>query len=180
MGNYYLDIETTGLDEKKEQIITIQFQELGRNTGKAVGPLRILKAWESSEKQILEQFIEESHILGTNDWAFISTGFNLKFEHKFLLERTKVNKLPQIDILIKPFIDLRAFAIVMNKGEFYGSGLDKITNKPTNGKLIPEWFKDKQYAKIIDYIEGEAKAFVQWNAWLYQEMPEVLEKFKKE
>lgn len=28
MGNYYFDIETTGLDAKTNKIITIQFQEL--------------------------------------------------------------------------------------------------------------------------------------------------------
>ncbi|MBI5224835.1 hypothetical protein HY989_03110 [Candidatus Micrarchaeota archaeon] len=180
MGNYYLDIETSGLKEKTDQIITIQFQELERNTGLAVGPLRILKAWESSEKRILEEFLEESQITGSNEWAFIPTGFNLNFEHKFLRERTKTNGLPEIDILTRPFVDLRAFALLMNRGEFKGSGLDKITNKPTNGKLIPEWFKNKEYDKIVDYIESEAKAFVEWNAWLYKEMPGFLKKFKQE
>ena len=30
--NYYLDIETTGLDELHDKIITIQYMELERNT----------------------------------------------------------------------------------------------------------------------------------------------------
>ena len=41
--NYYLDIETTGLDPLHSKIITIQYMELERNTGKPVGPLKILK-----------------------------------------------------------------------------------------------------------------------------------------
>ncbi len=51
MAQHYLDIETTGLDPEIDQIITIQYQELDRNTGEAVGELTILKAWESSEKE---------------------------------------------------------------------------------------------------------------------------------
>ena len=43
--NYYLDIETTGLDPLQDKIITIQYMELERNTGKPVGPLKILKEW---------------------------------------------------------------------------------------------------------------------------------------
>ena len=43
MSNYYLDIETTGLEEKQNKIITIQYMELDKNTGNPVGPLKILK-----------------------------------------------------------------------------------------------------------------------------------------
>ena len=57
MGNFYLDIETTGLDPNVDEIITIQFQELGRNSGEAIGPLVILKSWESSEKEIIQRFL---------------------------------------------------------------------------------------------------------------------------
>jgi len=52
--NYYLDIETTGLDELHSKIITIQYMELERNTAKPVGPLKILKEWESDDKTILK------------------------------------------------------------------------------------------------------------------------------
>jgi DNA polymerase III epsilon subunit-like protein len=34
MPQYYLDIETTGLDPEKDKIISIQLQPLGRFTGK--------------------------------------------------------------------------------------------------------------------------------------------------
>ncbi|KKK91948.1 hypothetical protein LCGC14_2707790, partial [marine sediment metagenome] len=37
MVNYYLDIETTGLDPKTNKIITIQYQRLDSQTGEAVG-----------------------------------------------------------------------------------------------------------------------------------------------
>jgi len=41
--NYYLDIETTGLDPLHAKIITIQYMELERNTAKPMSPLKILK-----------------------------------------------------------------------------------------------------------------------------------------
>ena len=53
MSNYYLDIETTGLDEVQNKITTIQYVELERGTGKQLGELTILKEWELGEKEML-------------------------------------------------------------------------------------------------------------------------------
>jgi len=36
MTNFYLDIETTGLNPRKDKIITIQYQELDRSTGEPI------------------------------------------------------------------------------------------------------------------------------------------------
>ena len=180
MGNYYFDIETTGLDPKKDKIITIQYQELDRATGKPIGPLVILKEWESSEREILEKFIKGTKIDSTYPFDFVPTGYNLGFEHNFLRERTAKHSLNPLDVLSKPFIDLRAFGILMNKGEFKGSGLDKITGKETDGKLIPTWYLNKEYSRIVRYIENETQSFLQFNEWLYKEMPKCLEQFKKE
>ena len=179
MGNYYFDIETTGLDAKKDKIITIQYQELDRQTGEAIGELVILKEWESSEREIIEKFVKETKIDSNYAFDFVPTGYNLTFEHNFLKERTAKHSINPLDILSKPFIDLRAIGILMNKGEFKGSGLDKITGKETDGRLIPEWYNTKQYTRIIQYIENETKSFLEFNAWLYKEMPNCLEKFKK-
>ena len=37
MPHYYLDIETTGLDPKIDQILTIQYQKISVHTGKSAG-----------------------------------------------------------------------------------------------------------------------------------------------
>lgn len=180
MGNYYFDIETTGLDPKKSKVITIQYQELDRKTGEAIGKLVILKEWESSEREIIEKFLKESGITNGYQFNFVPIGYNLNFERDFLKEKTGANGFPPLDIVNKPFIDLRAFGIIMNNGEFKGSGLDRITAKPMDGSQVPVWYENREYHKIIKYIEDETKAFIQLNTWLYREMPKFLERFKKE
>ena len=144
--NYYLDIETTGLDPLQSKIITIQYMELERNTGKPVGPLKILKEWESDEKTILKRFIDD--FVPGNQWAFIPIGFNLQFEHSFFWQRCISNGLQPVDIFNGPFLDLKTVAVLMNKGEFKGASLHKMTNKPHGGGNIP------QICKIFDLMLG--------------------------
>ncbi len=180
MGNYYFDIETTGLDPKTCKVITIQYQELDRHSGRAIGELVILKEWESTEKEILQKFVNDLRVLDPYAFTFVPVGYNLNFEHNFLKERMPLLSLTPVDILNKPFIDLRPFGIIMNKGEFKGSGLDKITGKPRDGSQVPVWYANREFTRIVDYIQTEAKSFLELNAWLYQQMPAFLEQFKKE
>jgi len=127
-----------------------------------------------------ERFIKDTKVDSDYAFDFIPTGYNLGFEHNFLRERTAKHSLNPLDILSKPFIDLRAFGVLMNKGEFKGSGLDKITGKETNGTQVPLWYANKEYSRIIRYIENETKSFIEFNEWLYKQMPGLLEKFKEE
>ena len=180
MGQFYLDIETTGLDPRKDKILTIQYQELDRNTGEAKGELIILKEWESSEKEIIQQFIRNTNLLEGHIFGFIPVGYNLNFEHNFLKQRAIINNLDNIDILDRPFIDLRAIGILMNSGEFKGSGLDKLTGKESNGKNIPMWYNNGEYELILRYIQIETQEFIKFNQWLYKKMPEMLIEFKKD
>jgi DNA polymerase III alpha subunit (gram-positive type) len=180
MPSYYLDIETTGLDPNKDKIITIQYQELDRNTGEAIGELVVLKEWESSEKDMIKQFVLGSKILDPYAFSFVPVGYNLTFEHNFLKTRARVHELTEIDILNHPFIDLRAIGVLMNKGEFKGSGLDQMTGKKNSGSGIPAFYEKKEYQKIIDYIKNETEEFIKFNVWLYKEMPKLHEIFKRE
>ena len=175
--NYYLDIETTGLDPLHSKIITIQYMELERNTGKPVGLLKILKEWESDEKTILKRFIED--FVPENDWAFVPIGFNLQFEHSFFWQRCISNGLQPVDIFNGPFLDLKTVAVLMNKGEFKGASLHKMTNKPHGGGNIPQLYGEKKYAEIESYIKNETDEFTNFCSRLYVEMPRLLENMKK-
>ena len=174
--NYYLDIETTGLDELHNKIITIQYMELERNTAKPVGPLKILKEWEYDEKTILKRFIED--FVPGNQWAFIPIGFNLQFEHKFLWQRCISNGLKPIDILDGPFLDLKTVGVIMNKGEFKGAALHNLTNKPHGGGNIPQLYAEKKYGEIESYIKRETEEFTTFCTRLYKELPQLLQLFK--
>lgn len=49
---------------------------------------------------------------------------------------------------------------MMNKEEFKGSGLDKLTGNPRDGSVIPKWFDEKNYAGMEEYIRVKAEEFV--------------------
>ena len=174
--NCYLDIETTGLDPLHSKIITIQYMELDEDTAKPRGPLKILKEWESDEKTILKKFMEVFR--PGNDWAFVPIGFNLNFEHKFFWQRCISNSLEPFDIFNRPFLDLHTIAVIMNGGRFKGSGLDKITNKPSSGKNIPKLYYEKNYTEIENYIKKETEEFSIFCSKLYEELPALLNKLR--
>lgn len=178
MANYYLDIETTGLDPKHDRIITIQYQKLERGSARASGPLKILREWDSGEARMLREFIEDSRITDSYPFAFVPVGYNLHFEHNFLSEKCRQHGLPRVDILGRPHLDLRVCGIIMNGGEFKDSGLDKLTRKPHDGSIIPAWYRDGKHEEIIDYVQKEAGEFVRFACWLHKELPDSLHRFR--
>ena len=180
MGNYYLDIETTGLDEVESKITTIQYVELERSTGKQIGEITILKEWELGEEGILKKFIEDSTISKNYAFDFIPVGYNLGFEHRFLLEKSAKYDLFPISILSRPCVDLHAIGIMMNRGEFRGSGLDQLTGKTHSGHPVVAWYDAKKYDEIINYIKNETTEFVKWYSWLLKEMPEFRKKWEED
>ena len=176
--NYYLDIETTGLDPLHSKIITIQYMELERNTAKPISPIKILKEWESDEKTILTKFI--SDFVPESQWAFVPIGFNLQFEHSFFWQRCISNGLQPVDIFNGPFLDLKTVAVLMNKGEFKGASLHKMTNKPHGGGNIPQLYGEKKYAEIESYIKKETEEFCSWCSALYVKLPKLRDDLLRE
>ena len=85
-----------------------------------------------------------------------------------------------ISILTRPCIDLHAIAILMNKGEFRGSGLDKLTGKSHSGSPVVHWYDVKKYDEIENYIKNETDEFVRWYEWLHKTMPELRIQWKNE
>ena len=153
--------------------------ELERNTAKPVGPLKILKEWESDEKTILTEFISNSGINDDYKFNFIPVGFNLQFEHSFFKGRCVENSIKPIDIFNRPFLDLKTVAVIMNRGEFKGASLHNMTNKPHGGGNIPQLYKEKKYAEIESYIKREAEEFSNFCSGLYSKLPQLLGMFKQ-
>ena len=117
----------------------------------------------------------------TLPFDFVSVGYNLGFEHKFLLEKSsRYDDLFPISILARPCIDLRAIGILMNKGEFKNSGLDKLTGKKHSGSPLIEWYNTQNYENIENYIQNETDEFVKWYEWLHKEMPVLRTKWENE
>ena len=63
----------------------------------------------------------------------------------------------------------------MNKGEFKGASLHKMTNKPHSGAIVVQWYGEKKYAEIENYIKTETDEFSNFCVRLYEEIPPLLE-----
>ena len=174
MPTFYLDIETTGLEPVEHEIVTIQYCELERNTGKRIGDINILKSWESSEKDILAQFADAVNLSDPYEFTFVPVGFNLSFEHKFLLYRSFIHDTFPVEILQRPYIDLQQLSILMNSGEFKGTKLSDMTNKPSDGHMVPNWYANKEFAKIEEYIQTETEEFIKFIEWAFMAAPNLV------
>ena len=171
MPHRYLDIETTGLDSERDEILTIQHQKISIDSGHPEEELIILKSWEqnSNEKKIVEKITPL--LMSSNPFSFVPVGNNLNFEFRFLAE--KIKKYQGIDIdpgyfHSRPHIDLKPVMILLNGGRF--KGYHHILNKKSSGAWVPEWYKKKQFEKIVHYIVDEASAFTSFYSNVYQLM----------
>ncbi len=185
MANYYLDIETTGLDPKTCNIITLQYAGLDGWTGELSSDIHVLTEWDCcGEKGILERFAAETNFMHENVFAFIPVGYCLSFEEKFL--RDKMGKhgicgrygFNKVDIMERPHVDLHSVGILCNGGAFKGSGLSNMTSKQGNGSNIPELYAAGNHEAIMEYVRNEAHAFVNWYVWLLKQMPAVHREWK--
>jgi hypothetical protein len=175
LPEYYFDTETTGVDFDKDEIITIQYQRLDGYTGKPLGNLNILKSWESSEEDILKQFLPN---LTCRPFDFIFVGKNLLFDFNMLNERLKHYNLGQIDLRslsARVHLDIKPILVLMNGGNF--KGYDKVIPKtnPTTNEVGPQLYRERKYGEIISYIEDEAKDFLK----AYQVLKRELEPLKR-
>lgn len=173
MGTYYLDIETTGLEPGTSKIVTIQYVPLERGTGRPLDEVTILKEWELGERGVLERLIKDTPITDPYGFAFVPVGFNLRFERKFLLAKSREHGLRRVDVWSRPWIDLQQVGILMNRGEFKGASLDRLTSKPQDGSNVPGWYAKQEYGKIERYVRAEADEFIRWYQWLLAKLPEL-------
>lgn len=165
MEAHYFDIETYSAGDKpnskEDKIITIQFLKFDLETGKPIGKLQILKEYEQSEEEIVK-FIYK-WFFSRNPWQFIPVGFNLNFEWEFLCEKFKqynIIDMPLGEFYNKyPQIDLKSLAVIKENG-FIGAKLSSISQKEDDGNVIKQYYEDKDFKKIEEYILKETKAFL--------------------
>ena len=160
---YYLDLETQGLNPETDKIVTLQYQQLN-SEGDPVGNLVILKEWELGEEELIKRFLTVFR-----KWEFIPVGMNLGFDFRFLL--TKIQKYTggKIDLLELssfPHLDIKPILVLMNGGNFKGAKLSNFTEKGQNGIAIPLYYKNKEYDKILGYVEKEAIEFIKFYKYL--------------
>ncbi len=171
MPPYYFDIETTGLDPIHDHIITIQYQKIGLSSAKSEGPLTILKSWtdKNGEEGLIEKILPL--VMSENPFGFVPIGNNLNFEYKFLT--SKINQYKKLDIDIgyfhnRPSLDLKSVMILLNGGRFKGYNL--ILNKAGSGSSVPQWYNNKEFDKIIEYVIDETISFTSFYNKIYNLM----------
>jgi hypothetical protein len=178
MSDYYFDIETCPKtprpDYENDEILTIQFQRLDSRTGEKQSNLTILKAWESSEKDILERFY--SIFRPEDPWEFVPIGFNLSFDFFSLLYRWRrigIDVQPKLLFSDHPSIDLKPVLVIFNGGSFKGATPERLIGKRGSGLKVAEWCAKKEYSLAQEYIEEEAGSFIRFYQFVVRRLPEL-------
>jgi hypothetical protein len=96
----------------------------------------------------------------------VPIGYNLNFEWEFLIskfEKYLGKKLASKDLHYKrPHLDLKPIVVLLNDGNFVGAKLNNFTDKAQDGKVIKNYYEDKQYDKIEEYIKNETESFLKF------------------
>jgi hypothetical protein len=177
MVDYYFDLETYSPGDEpnpaQDKIITIQYQELWPIDGNPRGKLQILTEWDfGSEKAMLEEFAKV--FFGQKVWDFIPVGFNLYgFDLISLLSRYDYHFGTSHGIAWlhdKPVLDIKSTLVLLEKGNFKGSG-DIFGKRDKNP--VKEWYElgVPGRAQIIAYVEHEANRFHLLHKNLRYEIP---------
>ena len=190
----YLDIETAPLEEFREEaqdekhwknsgirdptknkIITIQYQQLDAKTGKPLDELKILKEWESTEKEIIKTFAKDMNLDDPSYyWNFRPVGNNLYFEWVHLSHKLEKYCGIKFDFTeLAHNMELTPTAILINGGVKKNS--TKIFDKEGKAVNMKDWYYNEEYDEIIHYIEEETNSFVNVFAQIYQ----YLKKFER-
>lgn len=185
MPEYYLDLETFSptkpIDFNKDPIISIAYQQIDSKTGNVLTPLTILKSWESSEQEMLKKFYQIFNI--QNRWSFIPIGYKLS-DFDYVMLGTHFRKygmnINATELYNHPYIDLYPVALLCNGGEFKGCSLERMAGKQGTGASISDWFINKDYKSIEDYIKDEAQSFIKLYSYFVKQMPVMWQGFKKE
>jgi hypothetical protein len=77
-----------------------------------------------------------------------------------------------MQLLNRPFIDLKHVLVMINGGRF--KNYSRMIGKQEHGINVPLWYRNGQYEKIVDYVEMEARAFVRTYSILKRNLPALM------
>jgi hypothetical protein len=167
MPAYYFDMEGIKSGEKADpatdMLITIAYQKMELTTGEPLGELKILREWESSEKEIVTSFYHEFFRPEVPFTRFIPVGMGLEYEYEMLMAKAAQYNLPAITshelYYRRPRFDMKAIIILLNDGRFNGARLDTFSAKKSDVGLIKGWYEKKDFRKIERCLRDEADGF---------------------
>ncbi|MGQ0796574.1 MAG: hypothetical protein ACT4OI_01725 [Methanobacteriota archaeon] len=141
--------------------MSVQYRQLD-DAFQPIGELQILVEWEWGEKQVVQVILEKGILEPT--WDFVPVGNRLRFDLTFLVERAMKWNLLTWDAAqlkffwyTKPFLDLQPVLVLMNRGQFVGSSLQRFADKESGSK-VPVLYRQGRYAEIIEYVTREHEA----------------------
>ena len=163
LTEYYFDIETS-----RTGVIAFAFQEIQHYA--PVGGLQIWLIRTASDEKIMLKGVQDLGVLDWREerrWRFVPVGTNLRYDFTVLIDRmtaTGVRRWTPREILAlfeeKPRKDIHDTLVLMNDGEFKGSGLDTFTTlKTVSSKEVPKMWDRRDLPSIEKYIRDDAAAF---------------------
>ena len=183
MGYFFFDIETfidesdkaSGLNpyKNKSKIISIAYNYYNefKMNEKFIRPPTVLKEWEENEEKILKKFYNFIKIKLPDDKHFKFIGFNCtKFDLTYLLGRLELYeidtkeeiyeylfRLPHVIDLgqLDQIISKNRFKEIMNINQKEANNFFDIPLKKGSGKDVTKYNLNKEYDKILEYINDE-------------------------
>lgn len=172
----YRDQAGAGLNPETAKIISMQFQQLDRNTGMPAGRLIVLKEWEKgcSELFIVKTF--KNLYIDRGPWNFVPVGNNLLFEFRFMKQKLKhYFGLEGMKLGQQPLIDLKHVMVMVNGGSF--KSYHRLLGKEGLAANMSSWYYDRKWQMIEQYIQQEASSFVEAYSVLKEELPRLRPRF---
>jgi len=168
MPTYYFDMEGYKVGERPDpavdKLITIQYQKIDLSTGKPLEDLKILKEWKGSEKSIVKTIFDQFFKPDIPITRFIPVGMSLDYEYEMMISKFKkynFHLMTSHELYYKrPRFDIKPFVVLLNDGRFAGARLDCFSAKKCDGSHMKEWYENKEYDIIEQYIQEETDAFL--------------------
>lgn len=183
MVTYYFDLKVAHEEGGKpdmdtDRIVTISYRPFYDNSGRPKDDLVILKSWESSEEEILKEFIE---FTGWNEdepdpWRFVPSNFGLAQSLTILSNRCKALLNIELDykfLLNLPKIDLKAFGIIKRKGNFKKTSLPNFSKKLNRAYTIGILIEEENWEELEGFIRQEASVFLKIYKKLIQKVDSI-------